>query len=92
VAVSGSEAYLVNNISGTVTPIAISSGRRSQAVSVGAFSYPTGSSPTGMAITGSTGVVLDTYGGQVSLFRTRTRHAYAPITVGDFPVALAVTG
>jgi YVTN family beta-propeller protein len=87
VAVSGSEAYVVNTISGTVTPIATSSGRRGPAVNVGAFSYP-----TGMVITGSTGVVLDTYGGQVSLFSTRTRHAYAPITVGDFPVALAITG
>jgi DNA-binding beta-propeller fold protein YncE len=70
-----------------VTPIATASGRRSRAVSVGAFSYP-----TGMAITGSTALVLDTYGGQISLFSTRTRHAYAPITVGNFPVALAVTG
>lgn len=86
-AVSGSEAYVVNNISGTVTPIATSSGRRGPAVNVGAFSYP-----TGMAITGSTGVVLDTYGGQVSLFSTRTRHAYTPVTVGDFPVAVAITG
>jgi hypothetical protein len=87
VAVSGSVAYVVNNISGTVTPIATSSGRRGPAVSVGAFSYP-----TGMAITGSTGVVVDSYGGQISLFSTRTRHAYAPITVGDFPVAVAITG
>jgi YVTN family beta-propeller protein len=87
VAVSGSEAYVVNNISGTVTPLATSSGRRASPVSVGLYSYP-----TGMVITGSTGVVLDTYGGQISLFSTRTRHAYAPITVGDFPVAVAITG
>jgi hypothetical protein len=78
---------VVNSISGTVTPIATSSGRRAPAVSVGAFSYP-----TGMAITGSTAIVVDSYGGQLSLFSTRTRHAYAPITVGDFPVALAITG
>jgi hypothetical protein len=71
---------------GTVTPIATSSGRRARAVSVGAFSYP-----TGIVITGSTGVVLDTYGGQVSLFSTRTGHAAAPITVGNFPVAVAIT-
>jgi hypothetical protein len=87
VAVSGSEAYVVNNISGTVTPLATSSGRRASPVSVGLYSYP-----TGMVITGSTGVVLDSYGGQISLFSTRTRHAYAPITVGDFPVAVAITG
>jgi hypothetical protein len=40
----------------------------------------------------STAVVLDTYGGQVSLVSTRTQHADAPITVGDFPVAIAITG
>jgi hypothetical protein len=45
-----------------------------------------------MAITGSTAIVVDSYGGQLSLFSTRTRHAYAPITVGAFPVALAITG
>jgi len=26
------------------------------------------------------------------MFSTRTRHADAPITVGDFPVAVAITG
>jgi YVTN family beta-propeller protein len=87
VAVSGSQAYVVNNIAGTVTPLTISSGRRGSAVNVGTFSYP-----TGMAVTGSAAIVLDTYGGQVSLFSTRTWHAYAPITVGNFPVALAITG
>ena len=44
-----------------------------------------------MVIAGSAAIVLDTYGGQVSLFSTRTRHVYPPITVGDFPVALAIT-
>ena len=87
VAVSGSEAYIVNNISGTLTPLATSTGRRGSPVSVGLYSYP-----TGMVITGSTAVVLDTYGGQVSLFSTRTRHAYPPITVGDFPITMAITG
>jgi YVTN family beta-propeller protein len=87
VAVSGSEAYVVNNISGTVTPLAASSGRLASPVDVGTFSYP-----TGMVIVGSTAIVLDTYGGQVSLFSTRTQHAYAPVTVGDFPVAVAITG
>jgi hypothetical protein len=77
----------VNNISGTVTPLATSSGQRGTAINVGTYSYP-----TGMVITGSTGIVLDSYGGLVSLFSTRTRHAYAPITVGNFPVALAISG
>jgi DNA-binding beta-propeller fold protein YncE len=61
-------------------------GRPARHVSVG---Y---SPDAGIAVTGSTAIVLDTYGGQVSLFSTRTRHAYAPITVGNFPVALAITG
>lgn len=55
-------------------------GRRGPAVSVGSYSYP-----TAMTFTGSTAVVLDTYGGQISLFRTGTRHAYPPITAGDIP-------
>jgi hypothetical protein len=45
-----------------------------------------------MTFTGSTAVVLGAYGGQISLFSPRTRHAYPPITVGDYPVALALTG
>jgi hypothetical protein len=63
-----------------VTPLATTSVRRAPAVNVGTFSYP-----TGMVITGSTGLVLDTYGGQVSLFSIRIRHAYTPITVGTSP-------
>jgi hypothetical protein len=38
-----------------------------------------------MTVTGSTAVVLDSYAGQVTLFNTRTRHVYAPVTVGDYP-------
>jgi DNA-binding beta-propeller fold protein YncE len=87
VAVSGSQAFVVNNISGTVTPLAAATGQRGPAVSVGLYSYP-----TAMTVTGYTAVVLDTYGGQVSLFSTRTRHAYPPVTVGDYPVAPALTG
>ena len=41
---------------------------------------------------GSTAVVLDTYAGQVSLINTSTRHVYTPITVGNFPVAVAISG
>jgi hypothetical protein len=69
---------------------AVASGRRGSAVNVGIYSYPT--YPTGMVITGSTAVVLDTYGGQVSMFSTRTRHVYAPITAGNYPVAMAISG
>ena len=42
------------------TPLAAATGRRGPAVSVGLYSYP-----TAMTFTGSTAVVLDTYGGQI---------------------------
>jgi hypothetical protein len=77
---------VANNISGMLTPLATATARHGSPVSVGAYSFP-----TGMVITGSTGIVLDTCSGQVSLFSTRTRHVDAPITVGDFPVAVAIT-
>ncbi len=48
--------------------------------SVGLYSYP-----TVLAVTGSTAVVLDTHAGQVSLISTRTRHVFAPVTVGTSP-------
>jgi YVTN family beta-propeller protein len=86
----GRTVYVASEGSGTVTlidTVAAATRRRGPAVSVGLYSYP-----TAMTVTGSTAVVLDTYGGQVSLFSTRTRHTYPPITVGSYPVALALTG
>jgi YVTN family beta-propeller protein len=83
---SGSTAYVVNSISGTVTPLATASGRLSAPISVGLYSYP-----TTLAVTDSTAVVLDTYAGQVSLINTKTRHVFAPLTVGNFPVAVAIS-
>jgi YVTN family beta-propeller protein len=47
---------------------------------VGPYCYP-----TALAVAGSTAVVLDTYADQVSLINTRTRHVFAPVTVGNFP-------
>jgi len=35
-------------------------------------------------------VVVDNYAGQVSLVDTATRHVYPPITVGSYPVAVAI--
>jgi DNA-binding beta-propeller fold protein YncE len=83
--VSGTTAYVVNSISGTVTPLATASGRVGTPISVGLYSYP-----TVLAVSGSTAVVLDTYAGQVSLVNTKTRHVFAPLTVGNFPVAVAI--
>jgi YVTN family beta-propeller protein len=45
-----------------------------------------------LAFAGSTAVVLDSYAGQVSLINTSTQHVYAPITVGSFPTAVAISG
>ena len=78
---------MVNTISGTLTPIATASGRRGRPVSVGLYSYPT---TIGLAPGGKTAVVLDTYGGQVSLVNTRTHRARPPVTVGGYPVAVAI--
>ena len=86
VTVSGSAAYVVNTISGTVTPVSTSTGRAARALSVGLYDYP-------LAIdfaTGSDALVLDTYAGQVPPVDTATGHVYPAITVGDFPVAAAI--
>jgi YVTN family beta-propeller protein len=34
----------------------------------------------------------DTYAGQITLINTRTRHVFAPVTVGNYPVAVVVSG
>jgi YVTN family beta-propeller protein len=79
-------AYVVSSIAGTVTPLA-ASGRAGGPVSVGLYSYP-----TGMTLTGSTAVVLDTYAGQITLINTRTGQVFAPVTAGTYPAAVAITG
>jgi YVTN family beta-propeller protein len=87
IAVHGGTAYVVNTISGTLTPVSTKTGQAATPLSVGKDSYP-----TAITFAGKTGVVLDTYGGQVSLFTTSTGRVYKPVSVGDFPVAVAVTG
>ena len=62
------------------------SGHAGSPISVGLYSYP-----TVLAVTGSTAVVLDTYGGLVSLINTQTRQVFAALTVGNFPVAVAIS-
>jgi YVTN family beta-propeller protein len=89
VAISGSTAYVVNTISGTLTPIAMGSGRTRRPISVGAYTYP-----LGMAFVPgrAEGVVLDTYSGQVTLVNTRAGRAVKRVKVGSFPVAVAIAG
>jgi YVTN family beta-propeller protein len=79
-------AYVVSSIAGTVTPLT-ASGRAAAPISVGVYSYP-----TDVVLTGSTAVVLDSYAGQITLINTRTQHAFAPVTVGNYPVAVAISG
>jgi YVTN family beta-propeller protein len=88
VAMGGPTAYVVNTISGTVTPVS-SNGRTSRPISVGTYSYPTA---IAIAPGDRTAAVVDTYSGQLSLVNLRSRHAAHPITVGGFPVAVAIAG
>jgi YVTN family beta-propeller protein len=86
IAVSGTTAYVVNTIDGTVTPVDTSTGRAAAPLSVGAYTYP-----TVITITGQTAVVVEPYGYTVELINLKTRHVFPPITVGAFPTAVAIT-
>lgn len=65
----------------------VSTSRAAGPLSVGVYSYP-----TAIALAGQTAIVLDTYGGQVSLINTRTNRGYPAVNVGSYPTAAAVTG
>jgi DNA-binding beta-propeller fold protein YncE len=86
---SGKTAFVVNTISGTVTPVSTATGRPARPIPVGIYSYPTAIT---LPPSGSTSVVVGTYAGQVALVNTRTRHTVARITVGSYPVAAAIAG
>ena len=85
---SGAAAYVVNVISGTVTPVAAGSGAAGRALSVGLYDYPTAIS---FEHSGAAALVVDTYAGQVTPVNTATGHVYPAITVGNYPVAAAIT-
>ncbi len=87
VTASGRTALVVNTISGTLTPVAVASGRAGRPVSVGLYSYPTAIE---LAPSGSTAVVVDTYGDQITLVNTRTGRVHKSINVGSYPVAVAI--
>jgi hypothetical protein len=86
IAVSGTNAYVANTIDGTVTPVDVRTGKAARALNVGAYSYP-----TALTITGQTAVVLEPYGYAVVVINLTSRHVYAPITVGGYPSAVAIT-
>ena len=56
-------------------------------MSVGLYSYPTAIT---LAPAGTTAVVVDTYGDQVTLVNTSSRRALKSIDVGGYPVAAAI--
>jgi YVTN family beta-propeller protein len=89
IAVVGPTAYVVNTISGTVTPVSTTNGSTSKPISVGTYSYPTA---IAIAPDDRIAAVVDTYSGQLSLVDLRHGRAAHPITVGSFPVAVAIAG
>ena len=87
IAPSGATAFVVNTVSGTVTPINVATGTAAKSFSVGVYSYPT---LIDLAPAGSLGVVVDTYGDQVTLVNTSSRKSIARINVGNYPDAVAI--
>jgi DNA-binding beta-propeller fold protein YncE len=82
---SGAVAYVVNTISGTLTPLSVRTGRAGPPISVGTYAYP-----TAIALTGHTAVVAGTYAGRAALVDLRTRRTIARIKTGRYPVAVAI--
>ena len=83
----GATAFVVNTISGTLTPVSVASGQPGRPIPVASYGYPTAIE---LAPSGSTAVVVDTYSGQVTLVSTGSRRALSTITVGSYPVAVAI--
>ncbi len=85
VGIRGRVAYVVNTISGTLTPI--SGGRTRRPISVGQYTYPLG---IAFGPGHAPAVVLDTYSGHVTVVDTRARRALGQIKVGSYPIAVAI--
>ena len=84
---SGGTAYVVNTISGTLTPVSTATGGRP--IRTGIYTYPTAIE---FSPSGATAVVIGTYAGRATLVNTRTGKVTARITVGLYPVAAAIAG
>ncbi len=84
---SGQTAFVVNTISGTVTPVSIATGKAGSPILIGTYSYPTAIE---LAPTGATAVVVSPYAGQVTLLNTSSRKAIATVNVGSYPMAAAI--
>jgi YVTN family beta-propeller protein len=87
VVVSHGIAWVVNTISGTVTPIGVGSRHAGHSVSVGVYAYPTA---IALVPGEAKAIVVGTYGGTVSILNTRTRRGSAKVRVGRYPVAVAI--
>jgi DNA-binding beta-propeller fold protein YncE len=85
---AGTTAYVVNVISGTVTPLSTSSGRAAAPLSVGLYDYPTALT---FGLSASSALVIDTYAGRVTPVDVATGRVYPAITVGGYPVAAAIS-
>jgi YVTN family beta-propeller protein len=84
---SGATAYVVNTITSTVTPISIATGAPGRPINVGTYTYPT---EIAFAPSGKTAVVIAPYGDDIALLNTQSQRALEPITVGNYPVAVAI--
>jgi len=79
----GATLYVANFGGDSVTPVNTSTDRPDRAV-------PAGYAPTALA--GQTAIVVEPYNYTLALFDTKTGRVYPSITVGSFPLAVAVTG
>ena len=82
----GRVAYVLNTISGTLTPVAAPGDHPGRAIALGSSTYPTA---LAIAPGSDTAVVLDTDTGQVTLVDLRRRSASTPLPTGGAPVAVA---
>ena len=85
IAMGGPTAYVVNTISGTVTPVS-SNGRTSRPISVGTYSYPTAIAIAPGPNRGGRGYVF----GPALAGRPALAARRRPITGRGFPVAVAI--
>jgi YVTN family beta-propeller protein len=83
----GDTAYVVNTISGTVTPVNTRDGRAGRPIRVGTYTYPLAMT---FAPSGTTAVVIGAYAGKITLVNTQTRKAFAQIAVGSYPKAAVI--
>jgi len=79
-------AYIANDGSGTVTPIATATDSAGPPITVGNFPWAIAMTPDGR-----TAYVVNEGSGTVTPIATATNTARAPVTVGKDPIAIAIT-